>query len=310
MRPAPLISCSLSYSLGMANHLASGGWGTTAGEFNLYAAAAGPLIIDGHDQADQENEFDNEDWDVSSESDASLSAFAMSNTERKSKIPSFSSPNDMVKFIIGTEPQQEFMVHREFACHYSPVLYTEFNKQCIDGQIQVFRMEEENPKAFHHFVSWIYTRKIGYLVTGSKVSSAPRSRVSQLVAQFSEQTTVLFHLWILAQELQIPRLQNVAMNCLVLTGPLNSKLVGSLSFVMYQRTDVESPLRHFMAQTCAWHMDPSDIDTFAENFDKNFVIDVWKAMRTSAPDRAVERNRQRIVSEDFHVKGPYGISLS
>jgi hypothetical protein len=106
----------------------------------------------------------------------------------------------------------------------------------------------------------------------------------------------------LGATLQIPSLQDLAIDALILTGPLNSALLGSLSSDVYERTGHDSQLRCFMAQTCAWNVESGDIEKFANDFDRHFIIDIWKALRTAVPEHAVGSNKQKIVGKDFYME--------
>lgn len=212
----------------------------------------------------------------------------------------------MVTFIVGIKPQQEtFQVHKEHACHYSPVLDKAFNSLFLEGKTQTYIMPEEHPGAFRHFVQWLYTQKFNPLITESKVSSAKTAEeITTLVDRFAIQTTELLNLWILGQTLQIPSLQNMVMDALVLSGPPSAALLGSLSSDIYERSGSTCPLRGFVAQICAWSMESGDIDGLADDFDKSFLVDIFKVLRTAAPDSTVDKNKRNLASEDFHVKGP------
>ena len=57
-----------------------------------------------------------------------------------------------------------------------------------------------------------------------------------------------------------------------------------------------------MAQICAWNLEFSDLDTFGEAFDKEFLVDVIKAFKTAASDLAVESNKRKIIAKNFYLK--------
>jgi hypothetical protein len=47
------------------------------------------------------------------------------------------------------EEAKSFLIHKDFACHYSPVLKAALNSSFIEGQTQSYRMEEDNHEAVH-----------------------------------------------------------------------------------------------------------------------------------------------------------------
>jgi hypothetical protein len=53
----------------------------------------------------------------------------------------------MVTFTIGPE-QQNFMVHKEFACQGSLVLKAAFESQFTDGSTSTYFLEDNTPEAF------------------------------------------------------------------------------------------------------------------------------------------------------------------
>jgi hypothetical protein len=71
----------------------------------------------------------------------------------------------MVTFIIGKDPDQEnFMVHKEHACRYSPVLDKAFNSTFKEGETQNYTMDDASVEAFRMFVQWIYSQKLNVSV--------------------------------------------------------------------------------------------------------------------------------------------------
>ncbi|TVY92543.1 hypothetical protein LAWI1_G001527 [Lachnellula willkommii] len=134
----------------------------------------------------------------------------------KKKGPRFSKTQELVTFKIGKDDKIEtFVVHKEFACHYSPVLKAAFNSDFIEGQTQTYILEdigEHGIESFTLFVEWLYTQKLDLLeelkdiVDGDKeYRNIPVNTQRTVAAQ-----TKAAEVWILAEKLLVPSLQNLA----------------------------------------------------------------------------------------------------
>lgn len=66
----------------------------------------------------------------------------------------------MVKILAGLEAK-EFTVHKEFACHYSPVLKATFNSNFIEGQTQTYNLDDIEVEVVRLLVHWLYTQSVG-----------------------------------------------------------------------------------------------------------------------------------------------------
>ncbi|TVY41599.1 hypothetical protein LOCC1_G007765 [Lachnellula occidentalis] len=88
-------------------------------------------------------------------------------TPAKKNSPNFSNTKELVTFKIGKDDKiKTFVVHKEFACHYSPVLKAAFNSDFIEGQTQTYVLEDIGPygiETFTLFVKWLYTQKLDLL---------------------------------------------------------------------------------------------------------------------------------------------------
>lgn len=118
-----------------------------------------------------------------------------------------SNANAMARVTVGPE-KTEFLIHKAFLCHYSPYFDRALNGQFIEGQTQAVDLPEENTEAFATFVDWVYTQKLDSEPTiGSGDAATPMG--------FSDAMTLLVRVWCLADYLQVPKLQNLAINALI-----------------------------------------------------------------------------------------------
>jgi hypothetical protein len=60
------------------------------------------------------------------------------------------SPEAIVTFLIGPgDSPKKFIVHKEHACHHSPILNAAFNGNFVEGQTQTYRIEDTSPGPFN-----------------------------------------------------------------------------------------------------------------------------------------------------------------
>jgi hypothetical protein len=53
----------------------------------------------------------------------------------------------MVTIVAGKDDAaKEFIVHKDFACAYSPVFKAALHSSMIEGQTQIYRLEEAEPE--------------------------------------------------------------------------------------------------------------------------------------------------------------------
>jgi hypothetical protein len=129
-----------------------------------------------------------------------------------------STPSQMVNFIIGRDPDREtFTVHKEHACQYSPVLDRAFNSTFEEGQTQTYTMDDTTVGAFRMFVRWLYSQKLNVTVhEGAKslvvVIEQLRDDRSNHISACTKETYYLLQLWVLAEKLMVPQLQDVVMD--------------------------------------------------------------------------------------------------
>lgn len=163
----------------------------------------------------------------------------------------------MVTILVGAgDNPAKFVVHKDFVCHYSPVFRAAFNSVLIEGQTQTYHLKDDREKVVALLVEWIYTKDIS--------SSNDRGGYDDLVK-----------LWILADKLCIPDLQNNVIDRLKEMDykPANVKALASQIGKLYCGTSDKSQLRNFAVAECASHFKPRDIILAANTFHKSFPVD-------------------------------------
>ncbi|KAE9374841.1 hypothetical protein N431DRAFT_335667, partial [Stipitochalara longipes BDJ] len=115
----------------------------------------------------------------------------------------------LVTFIVGPNSKEEkFVVHKEHICHSSPVLKAAFNSSFVEGQTHNYRLDDILPGTFRLFVQWLYEGKFKMVYYDPPITEAVQKKTD-------DRFRGLCQLWILAERLIIPRLQNQVMKVLV-----------------------------------------------------------------------------------------------
>jgi hypothetical protein len=141
-------------------------------------------------------------------------------------------------FVSNDSIVTKFIVQEEFACHYSPVLKAAFNSGFIEGQTQTYRLEDTTEGAVQMLVKWICTQRLNVLEFDEMIDGNPRS-------------PCIASLWVLADKLLIPRLQNAAMSGLFQLRR-HTKVVPTHALrYVFENTPQGSPLHRFILHQCA-----------------------------------------------------------
>ncbi|KAE9374840.1 hypothetical protein N431DRAFT_336028 [Stipitochalara longipes BDJ] len=163
--------------------------------------------------------------------------------------PLFSNATEMVTFHVGKDGAEEkFTMHKESACFYSSVL-----KAAFEGGDQTYRLEDVRPNAFRLFVQWLYS---GEFTTSDEEELSTEDiaieKATEIVKNFEARDLDMAQLWLLAEKLKIPRLQNAVMKrfweIFEIQGEKHDGKFWSTNWIPYiyekGRTAPDSPLRH------------------------------------------------------------------
>jgi hypothetical protein len=124
-----------------------------------------------------------------------------------------------------------FKVHKEFACHYSPFLKAAFNSNFVEGQTQTYQCQDTSEVAVRLLIHWFYTQTLDTKPFNANDRQAVLAEDRSLVK-----------LWILADKMLIPRLQNLVVEKLVsLRSQANITLTHCIDYI-YKHTAKGSPL--------------------------------------------------------------------
>ena len=170
---------------------------------------------------------------------------------------------ELVAFEIGPK-KEPFLVHKEHACRYVQVFRAAFNNEAFtEGETQVYKMEDTTSDVFRLLIHWLYAQTL----------DGPIWRIPRPFPQFQndkERDTAfasmfpdisgdyrnLVGLWILADYLLLPQLQNLAideLDHLLNTFGCNINFNG-VKFI-WDETAPDSPLRRYAINELARHFD-------------------------------------------------------
>jgi len=174
---------------------------------------------------------------------------------------------------------EAFNVHREFACHYSPVFMSAFNSAFKEGQTQTYQLEDTSVEAVQLLVQWLYQQKLDLAWVPDKIT-------------WQERCLTLVELWVLADKLLIPRLQNEALREIHKMAESEKKTPTRFSKYVYKNTAPGSQLRRYFVDRCAWTLNCKWIATHPRQFPNEFWVEL-AVCTTQALEKGVDRNKMR-----------------
>ncbi|CZT42867.1 uncharacterized protein RSE6_02819 [Rhynchosporium secalis] len=158
----------------------------------------------------------------------------------------FSGIGDLVTFIIGAD-KVPIQVHKKMACRYSHILETAFDSSFIEGRTQKYELESVTLSAFALLAEWIYTQKIER-PPSMKCRKTTGDKSSHSIA--CSTSTDYVALWILAEVLLKPRLQNLAIDVIADIGTAVANKDGII--LAYEETAHNSLLREIFVSQATW----------------------------------------------------------
>jgi hypothetical protein len=171
-----------------------------------------------------------------------------------------SNPTQQVTFNVGKgEAQEPFVIHKEVACHYSPVLNACFNSEFIEGQKQTYNVDDIDKNAFRLFMQWLYTQNIKLSAHSNIFSDFSKTRFQPHDCDATtrqSQEFALVQLWVLAEKYMIPTLQNYTIRILYRLGFVCKPLSPEVYLYIYDNTDPQSKLRLLASHQAA--LNPND----------------------------------------------------
>lgn len=134
-------------------------------------------------------------------------------------------------------------VHKEVACQRSPVFRAAFCGPFLEGQKQTYQLENTTEGTAQFLIQWMYTEKlvIPRLSDEWKLSESYVSTDEE-----SKEDKDLFSLWILADYLQMPSLQNYTIETIHKVSDKDGYLPMHAYPTVYSNTAEDSKLRKYI----------------------------------------------------------------
>lgn len=181
------------------------------------------------------------------------------------------------------------MVHKDFACHYSPVFKAAFNSDFVEGQTQEYRLQEVKGTIIRVLINWFYTQKLDTEAFALKETTDQGCPMTDFI--------MLTQLWILAGKLLIPTLQNTTIRQFLRLRNEEGTVPVSCFHAVYEGTSPGSALRRLCVDMCIKRLHRSTYIDKPESFPKDMLIDLVTVLAKSIPVSKMNDADAYLVSE-------------
>ncbi len=121
-----------------------------------------------------------------------------------------------------------------------------FNSEFKEGRTQKYELEDTNPDTFRVLVQWLYSQKL------TSIHHEDDTEDRSHYVNCRKVVTSQIELWVLAEKLFIPQLQNEVMTCLRHVSITCTWPFELLLNHIYQNKSEKSPLHRFVVDLIAW----------------------------------------------------------
>jgi hypothetical protein len=172
----------------------------------------------------------------------------------------------------------------------------------IEGESQIYQMVHVTEEPFRLLVQWFYAQRLNFDPHFKEF----KSKDAQLNYDHDgivckNEALILFQLWLLADELLMPALQNVVMDQLgVIQGDCILPLYRHLNYV-YEESSEDSQLRQYLVARCVWYLEPEQYKLTPELFPKDFLLDLSTTFSSAAPSHVRRSRRGMFDITKFYV---------
>jgi hypothetical protein len=185
----------------------------------------------------------------------------------------------------------------------SKVLEKAFNSQFKEGRTQVYVMEDTLPDTFRIFVHWLYSQKLTHIHYEEYYDSNIEDEDGQIYAnKCSLETQTRIKLWVLAEKLLVPRLQNEVMELLGLISQTCTTPFEICVEYIYANTADSSPLRLFVVNLIAWTAPSREYKKYPHLYPYGFLLDLATVFSAAVPRRAAANKRDRLDITDYYIE--------
>ncbi|KAE9381284.1 hypothetical protein N431DRAFT_392327 [Stipitochalara longipes BDJ] len=211
--------------------------------------------------------------------------------EKKKRTLQRWNPQDVVGLYAGVDHgEKPLNIHKDVACFYSPVFKAAFNSQFIEGEEQKYRLEDASPRTVRLLIHWMYHQELDV----GKILRNDKSKIDQ----------ILVELWVLADKLLVPALQNVVIKELErLRNKYKTTSTRCLPYV-YEKTGPGSELRKLFISWCAFNVTSTRFEEKPDHFPHEMLLELAQVLVEKMPDTVKERITDERDMADFEVEEP------
>lgn len=171
------------------------------------------------------------------------------------------TPTTMVLFKVREASQVvEFLVHKEVACYHSIVFDGAFNGGFRETETLEYELDDTTPRAFQLLVQWLYSQRL------ELQQLRPNHKALKLSTEDRSENMALVELWVLADRLLVPRLQNHVIEYMYKVF-VRTQFIPAQTWKFIFGTDVSvhSPLRQYAIDLAACFVDEETYDELEES---------------------------------------------
>jgi len=171
--------------------------------------------------------------------------------------------------------------------YFSPLLSKALNHPHVrssDGPALIYIIEDTTEGAFALFMEWMYSNSQTLNIKSNKPDTLPLSVSTDAVLEGSS----FIQLWILADRLMIPNLQNTAMELILqMTLIYRTVWINEITSI-YNNTSKNSPLRQVLMDQGAWKLNEESIKQNPDFFSFESLIDIACACRKLLTTQSIQ----------------------
>ena len=194
---------------------------------------------------------------------------------------------------VGSQPVQDWAIHRSLICTQSDMFNRMFANECIESRTGVVLLKEDDPAAFEVYAQWLYTGKI---LIGA------RNRAGEEYQGWDH----LVNAYILGDKLQDGHFADAVMDTIIAESNTNVNgfhfyPIGRIVQTIYNNTREGSPLRRLIVDQHVFHGAKTWFtESVADDINKEFLLDLVKAMFEERPKPHVEAPDQGVDTCAYH----------
>lgn len=162
----------------------------------------------------------------------------------------------------------------------------------MEDKTQIYKLDDTTTGAFEYLVEWLYSQHFSKDIDSGDIMA--------IHAGFKH----LIELWVLAEKLLIPALQNAVI--LEIAARMKSTSITPTTCLnyVYENTAKDSQLRRFVVRLCAWELSHSWLDKYPAQFPKELLIEMVQMLSGSMTEKTRERKGAEMDQIGYEVAEP------